>query len=311
MEQLRIDNSKRSSFVECPRKYYWKFVRNLTGEYGSTALRYGRTWHVMLHAFYLRMQKDGNRGNALNDALIYGKKEWDKMSLEQIYFEDFRTFENLCELLMTYTVQFEHDEADLKVIHTEKVFALPIPLTETEKLLYGTEFPEIIFTGKIDLQLELSGMKWVADHKTTGQSIDRMSMTLKRDPQFLGYTYASRKVLDFLPVGFLVNIAMSTARRNREGVFGKLTTDFRRVPQLYSDGDLEGWRASFIYVCSRMYWCHQNNIFPMQHDACYNFAKECTYTRLCEQNKHPEETYIEGFLEIPWDVESEGGLSDE
>jgi len=310
MEQLRIDNSKRSAFVKCPRKYYWKFIANLTGEYGSTALRYGRVWHLMLHAFYDTIQKQGwqARQQAITNGLIQGKKEWDLISSQQIFFEDFRTFENLCELLMIYVNTYENDELSVKIIHTEKVFALPLELDEVEKLLYPN-LPEIIFTGKIDLQLELSGIKWVLDHKTTGNSIDRVSGTLKRDPQFLGYTYASRRVLDFVPMGFLVNMVMSSSRKNKDGVYGKLTTDFRRVPQLYSEGDLESWRRSFIHTCSQMAWCSKHNTWPMGHDNCYNYNKDCTFTRLCEQNRNVIDTNTEGFLEIPWDVEKEGGLN--
>jgi hypothetical protein len=310
-EQLRIDNSKRSSFVECPRKFFWKFERNLTGEYGSTALRYGRTWHVMLHAFYDTIQKHGwqAREQALTNALMHGKKEWDSLTLEQIFYDDFRTFENLCELIMGYVVTYEHEEQNAQVIHTEQVFAVPMVLTPAEQILYP-ELQEVIFTGKIDLQIELSGMKWVWDHKTTGNSIERVGTTLKRDPQFLGYTYASRKVLDFIPVGFMVNMTMSSSRKNKDGVYGKLTTDFRRLPQLYSEGDLESWRSGFIHTCSRIAWCYQHDMWPMQHDACYNFGKECTYTRLCEQNRPIPDTRTEGYLEIPWDVEKEAGLSD-
>ena len=302
--QMRIDNSKRKEFVTCPRKYYWKFIANLVGEYGSTALRYGRTWHVMLHSFYDTIQKHDwkSRDIAMTNALIEGKKEWDRMSDEQMYVDDFRTFENLCELLMGYVLAYKIEEQNIKVIHTEKVFALEILLNEVEKILYPF-MPQIIFTGKIDLQIEMRELKWVWDHKTTGNSIDRVGNTLKRDPQFLGYTYASRKVLDFIPVGFMVNMTMSTSRRNKEGVYGKLTTDFRRLPQLYSEGDLESWRSSFIHTCSQIAWCYQHDVWPMLHDACYNYNQECLYTRLCEQNRPIADTQTMGYLEIPWDVE--------
>lgn len=311
MEELRIDNSKRSTFTECPRKFYWKFIANLSSEYGSTALRYGRTWHVMLHAFYETIQKNGweSKDKALSNALIYGKKEWDNMSAQQMYYEDFRTFENLCELLMLYTLNYEQDAENVRIIHTEKVFALELELNALEKLLYP-ELARIVFTGKIDLQLELAGLLWVQDHKTTGSSIDRVSATMKRDPQFLGYTYAARKVLDFVPTGFLVSMAMSSSRKNKDGVYGKLTTDFRRIPQLYSEGDLESWRRSFIHTCSQIQWCYDHHLWPMHHDACYNFNKDCSFTRLCEQNKEPSETHTEGFIVLPWDVELEGGLPD-
>ena len=56
---LELDNSKRSQFVTCPRKYYYSYIRNLRPSQGSTALRYGIVYHAGKDAFYNYIKEKG------------------------------------------------------------------------------------------------------------------------------------------------------------------------------------------------------------------------------------------------------------
>jgi len=102
----------------------------------------------------------------------------------------------------------------------------------------------------------------------------------------------------------LISFLYASARKNKDGVYGKNTIDFKRVPQLFSEGDFREWRASFLKVCHDLVWAEQNNVWEMAHDQCYKQWGACDYVRLCEQNRPFDETNFEGFIQIPWDVEN-------
>ena len=60
---LKIDNTKRKTYVSCPRKYYFEYILGLKTEKGSTPLRYGIVWHAIMEAFYGKIKELGWVGN--------------------------------------------------------------------------------------------------------------------------------------------------------------------------------------------------------------------------------------------------------
>ena len=147
-----------------------------------------------------------NRSIAINNALILGKKIWDELTSQQIFFDDYRTFENGVTAFTQYLTHFEGDQVKLEVIATEQTFALPIVLeNEIEKRIAG-HLPPIIFTGKLDLQMKLDGFPWINEFKSTGQPLSIQGNRLYRSNQVIGYTFAGPRILDFTPAGTLVTL---------------------------------------------------------------------------------------------------------
>jgi hypothetical protein len=305
-EEIRLDNTRRSTFRECMRKGYWQYVLDYKPKMGSTALRFGSTWHGMQDGFYSSIKEFGweRRDQAIESGILKGKAVWDKESEAQEFYIDYRNLQTASDCFLQYVQHYSHDEEILKVIQTEQVFRCPITLvTEEEKRLYG-HLPPIVFTGRLDLQVELNVMPWIIEHKTTGQPLEKQAYQLNRSAQIMGYSYAGPNILDFRPEGCLISFLYASARKNKDGVYGKNTIDFKRVPQLFSEGDFREWRASFLKVCHDLVWAEQNNVWEMAHDQCYKQWGACDYVRLCEQNRPFDETNFEGFIQIPWDVEN-------
>jgi hypothetical protein len=163
----------------------------------------------------------------------------------------------------------------------------------------------MFFTGRIDLQVKMNGMPWFEEFKTTGQNLDIQAMRLSRSAQMLGYGYATPQVLGYRPEGCLAVLVMFTARKNKEGVYGKTTIDFKRVPQIFNEGDLAAWRDSYMWTVSQIIRSIQANNFPMLHDSCFNFNTSCAYSQLCMQNRDPWDTDTSGYVIRHWDVEDE------
>lgn len=304
---LDLDNSKRSTFCACDRKYYWSYIRNLRPHQGSSALRYGIMWHSAMEAFYNHIKDHGwcHDGGAVEAAIRAAKASWEEESSRGTYYQDYRTLENCIQSLLAYIAYFNYDEEMLKVVRTERPFKLSMKLSEKEK----KDFPlvDLIglnFTGKIDAEVLLSGRLWQLEHKTTGQALFTQKQRLHRSPQLIGYAYAGLRVSsEEPPDGSLIVFHHLSAKKSKvTGEYGKLKTEFERVPQIYTDGDFASWRLSFINTAERILRNEERNFWPVQLDSCWQYGR-CSYANLCEQNAPLGEEILEGYYETePWEV---------
>lgn len=304
---LELDNSKRSQFVTCDKKYYYSYVRNLRPNQGSSALRYGIIWHSGKDAFYNYIKENGwvHDGGAFKAAVKAAKTSWEEESAKQSFYDDYRTLENYVQSLIAYTGHFSHDEGMLKVIETEKPFKLSMPLSKEEEKNFPRLAKEgLAFTGKIDALISLNGRLWLMEQKTTSQALSMQKRRLHRSPQLIGYAYAGLRLNPIdPPEGGLVALHHLLSRKSKvTGEYGKVKIDFERVPQIYTDRDLESWRLSFLSTAEDILRNTERNIWPVKLDNCYQYGR-CSFAPLCEQNAPLGEEILEGFYEEePWEV---------
>lgn len=304
---LELDNSKRSQFVTCPRKYYYSYERNLRPSQGSTALKYGITWHAGMDAFYNYIKENGwtHDGKAVETALEAAKTTWEEESSKQTYYNDYRTLENFVQSLMAYISHFNYDEGMLEVVKTERPFKLKMNLFPKEEEYFPLLNQEgLAFTGKIDAEILLNGRLWQLEHKTTGQAISVQKKRLHRSPQLIGYAYAGLRLNpEDPPEGGLVVLHHLSAYKSKvTGEYGKAKIQFERIPQMYTEGDFDSWRLSFLNTAETILRNKVRNLWPVQLDHCYQFGA-CKYSPLCLQNAVLGEEILEGFHEVePWEV---------
>jgi hypothetical protein len=316
-DEMRIDNTMRKNAAQCKRKFQLANILGIQGTKGSTALRFGSTWHGFMEGFYSGIKELGwgQREHAMEAGIMRGKSIWDRESAAFIYNDDYRTLENCATMFLQYMTHFSHDEGLLEVVDTEKVFAVELTKdTAFERMMYG-KLPRIIFTGKIDMQMRLGGNFWINEHKTTGMNPNFIATRLHRNTAVIGYSYAAERTLQEKPEGVLVTIAQATARKSpTTGLYGKLTIDFARAPQIFNDADIEKWKHSFLSTCRDIFTCWEEAYFPAEFDRCYDYNKLCQYSRICETNMtipiHPEDAYqiterIPDYIIKRWDVEAE------
>ena len=308
-----LDNTKRSCFMECRRKFYFQYVMNYKTFYGSNALRYGLVWHAGMEAFYEHIKNNGwtRDGKALEDAFSAMKKEWEECSSKENYFSDYRTLENCFTSFLQYIQHFSQDELMLKVIHTEQPFKICMEPENDEEWKYFKTLEPFHFTGKIDMEIELSGRMWINEHKTTGQPIDTQCNRLNRSAQVMGYHYAKQRMQGLTgehPEGVLMTVhhlscRKSTAKGN-EGNYGAPKIDFRRVPQVFSNNDIKQWRLSFLGVALEVQREKERNLYPMNHDSCFNYGS-CPFLSICEQSTDVNNIYLDEqryYIAEPWEV---------
>lgn len=308
MEPIILDNTKRSCFRQCKYKYFLQIVQGLQSNFGSTALRYGVTWHGIQEGYHKYILSNGwpttqeSFVEALSQALELGKEKWNKESEKKLFCDDYKNFNTAVEAFQSYLTYFAEDHKWIKIVATEQKFECPIePENEVEDKLLS-KLPQIIFTGKIDLQVVMDYVNWIWDFKTTGWILDQVIAKANRSPQLLGYSYAGKKVLEFEPSGCLCSFAYVGASKSKKtGEYGNVRFDFRRVPQLYTPEDIAAWKLSFIDACKDIYFCQQSGLWTQSFDNCYQYGT-CPYIKLCKQHLPFEELNLDGYHVEFWDV---------
>lgn len=308
---LTLDNTKRGTFASCPRKFYWHHQRGLVPRNGSTAIRYGATFHGALEGYYKVIKEKGwdAKDEAVTQGAIRAKQVWDAQNKDQEFYTDYRTFEACMESFLQFLVFFQMDQSLLRIIDTEQVFELELIIDPDKDWWYSkynySFLPPIIFTGRIDKVVNLSGMNWAVEYKTTGQPMDTQVSRLNRLAQLKGYTWAANHMYPFEMAGALVTVHRLYAGKLKDGGYGKLSIDFRRVPQIFTPMDLVNWKHSFYYTAAEIYKAIEIDEWPQQDDQCYQYGL-CTYARLCDQNKTDlTEVNTDGYIFKPWDVRTE------
>jgi len=307
-EPMILDNTKRSTYRQCKMKYYLQHIKGLQSNFGSTALRYGSTWHGIQEGFHQWVKENGwfttqeEYIAALSAGLELGKKIWDRETEKKQFIDDYKNFNTAVEAFNAYLLYFAEDKNHIEIISTERKFECPIePENEAEDKLLS-KLPPIIFTGKIDLCIKMDHMNWIWDFKTTGWILNQVIAKSNRSPQLLGYSHASKHVLDFEVNGCLGSFAYIGASKSKvTGDWGTVRFDFRRIPQLYTEDDISAWKLSFLDTCVDIQRSVKENLWPESFDNCHQYGV-CPYLRLCQQHVEFEELNLEGFHVAFWDV---------
>jgi len=309
LSNLALDNTKRSTYDACPRKFYYQHVLGLQPERGSTALRFGTTWHGFLEGYYLHIQHHGWKedGQAIHAGMAKAQSEWNKETATQHYFDDYRTFEECCQLFLEYLEFYNHDKGMIEIVQTEQVFRHTIELTIKETEFFKHIPGNVDFTGKIDLQIKLNGANWIMEHKSTGSQPSVQATRLNRSAQIQGYSWVAEHELAAKPEGVLISFASTSARKSTAknaapGTYGKPKRAFLRHPQIFTPKDYENWRNSFLDTANSIAMELTRNLWPMRQDNCFQYG-QCSYSSLCDQCRPLDDLNTSWFIFKPWDVE--------
>jgi hypothetical protein len=307
-EPIILDNTKRNQFRTCKKKFFLSSLKGIQSSFGSTAIRYGVAYHGIQEGYHSWVKENGwpitpeQTAAAITAGLQLGIKKWEGECKTKTYNDDYRNFNTLVNCFNAYREYFKDDGMFLKILATETKFECPIESENETEYKMLSNLPPIIFTGRIDLSVEMDYQKWIWDFKTTGWTLDQVIARANRSPQLIGYSYAGTKVLDFKPNGCLASFAYTGAYKSRKtGEYGDAKFDFRRVPQIYTQGDIDAWKLSFIDTAREIYQCLQDDFWPESFDSCYMYGT-CSYLRLCQQHCKFEDLNLEGFHTEFWDV---------
>lgn len=295
MDKFNLDNTWRSTFQLCPAKYH--MMRNLgyKGIYGSTALRAGIVWHKAMEGYYKSIKQDGWESDLnLTAAINFATKSWNEETDKATYFNDFRNMETIGTALLNYIISFSADKEMLSIIEAERKFKIEIDNIRGVK---------VYFTGKLDLEVNINNVLWILDFKTTGWPIYKLTETLERSNQFMGYQYAAGIEYPEKPEGTMVQILHWRSAKLKAGGYGKLTIEHARVPLIYTREDINRWEEAFVNTAEDIIRCHENNHWVHNYDNCFRYSR-CGLWDLCMQEADFEDKELgDNFvIDKPFDV---------
>lgn len=218
-----IDNTALADYMACPRKFFYGMVLNRRRT-GSTPppLAFGTSWHAAMEAHY----KTGGDRYAVELAIM---KSWEQHDRP----DDHRTMQRV---LTCYDQYLQHwgDHASDTSRNGRTVGFPENPMVEipVEIAWPGGLHP---YTGKIDRIIDINGLYYVEDHKTTSQLGANYFQQYDPNNQMMGYAWLAQK---------LTGLRIAGVRINALGVL-KTQTKLAREIVSYSKERLEEWAQNY------------------------------------------------------------------
>lgn len=284
-----IDNTALDAFMACPRRYLYGMVLNRRKE-GSPppAISYGAAWHKALEAHY----KTGGDYHKVVTAVVNSWEPHDRP-------DDYRTVERVLAAYDEYQGRWGTHDDDART-HGATVGYPDQPLVEipTEISWPGALHP---YAGRIDRIIEIGGLYYVEDHKTSSRMGERWSADWDPSNQMMGYVWLAQKLTGLKIQGVRINFHAVLKTQNK----------FDRAIVSFSQARLEEWANNYndwinrIEASSRLIIggvMPDETAFPMNLNACKGKYGFCTYRDVCTSPPRLRQRVLEAdFAEKPWD----------
>lgn len=178
-----FDSSALKCFARCPRKFYWRYIRQLVPKhYKPAPLNFGSAIHEAMRIWYAEQDIDG--------AIEIFHKIW-----EDRFGDDKRTHEKGEKILKKYAETYPKEPFEI-IGEPEMGFTVD---------LEGNEY-----VGRFDLVIEWNGEMYVLDHKTSSRMGYNYFHRYRPDFQMTGYTWAAEQVFDRPCAGVMINVLYFT-----------------------------------------------------------------------------------------------------
>lgn len=215
-----LDNTALSTYMACPREYYLSMVLSRRGGgAGSAALAYGGLFHKLLEIHY-------KSGGVADLAIAIGESWWKEKGTE--VEGDYRTFDRAVLDYKRYREkwgQTPEQEQGRTVGFPEE----PMVEIAADIMAGGLVHPYAV---KIDRIIELGGLHYVEDHKTTSRLDKNYFSGFQLSNQMMGYTRVAQLLMPSLKiVGVRLNVTHCI----------KTATNFERQLFTYGPQQMEEW----------------------------------------------------------------------
>lgn len=186
-----LDNTALQAYMRCPREYWMSMVLHRRPKGKSAPLVFGTAWHKALEIHY---RSNGNR-DLVHLAVAQAWEGHDAA-------DDYRT---LNRVLLEYDKYVKHygppGREDAKTLGSGADAVVEMSTNaQGDDLLHP-------WAGKIDRIIELNGLYYIEDHKTTSRFDKNYFRQFDLSNQMMGYTYLGKQILPNLNiVGVRINL---------------------------------------------------------------------------------------------------------
>ena len=294
-----LDSSKLTTYMSCPRKYFFRYVLGWTSEYPNNHLVFGSAWHIALEHLIKNGYAKDSYLQAVDLFMQYYRQHFPP-DTDELFAP--KTPDNFVRSLLLYWQTFRHDPDQYALLHTETAGIVSISPTRT-------------MTFKCDAILHdeygtIIGLDYKTSQRRFPDWIDHWSLST----QMLTYLHAIKCMY---PMGQLHQMLIRTAffyKQDRKGE--NKPTIFEEYAIEKSDAQMDSWLARTntwaIALESDMGGLiHDDDTedatllaFPQNDTACFNYGRKCEYFDYCTAWSNPltrcEEPPI-GFNVTWWD----------
>lgn len=287
-----IDNTALDAYMMCPAKYDMAMRQNRRhGGAPPPPLAYGTLWHAILAAHY---RTGGDRAAVLRASVM----EWEPHDRP----DDHRTRERALLAYEEYLKRWGSHDQDCSrygktvgYVPGDTSQALVEISTELGWNAHeGVEASLHPYAGKIDRIVDIDGLFYVEDHKTTslchvdGPASGNFFKQFDPNNQMMGYTWLAR---------LLTGLPIAGVRVNAHGVL-KTKDSFQRQIFSFSPERLAEWVKNLNRWTRRIEDSYRLNDFPHQFNACPTKYGMCTYHEICSLPERLQQRALEADFEV-------------
>lgn len=296
-----IDPSKLTTYMSCPRKYFYEYVLQWREDYTSNHLHFGSCWHLAAeHLLNNQYSKE-----SIEEAcyLFYNayRLKFDSESDGMCAPKD---PQNAMKTLMQYAQRFRSDKDDYTVLGTE---------------IGGTVLlaPDAPMFFKIDalLQRRRDNKVVVLDHKTSQRRMNNWQEQWLLSTQMLTYLHVVYCLFSEANEVGGVRVRCSFFYKSKPSEFDEAIVE-KNLSQMQAWLTSQtNWYDALKY--DMQYLLEQETTesaalrcFPMNPNACFNYGRKCAYFDFCSAWSNPLTRCAEpplGFKQEVWDPRTDSG----
>jgi len=270
-----LDGTLLDTFMNCQRKFYYRFELRRETPTKPKALDKGGIVHVGYETYYKLLKEGKDFVYSLDGALMSARLSLTKDS--DLSTEDGRLCLNTIEESLNY---WRQADTNLQILGVEESFAY---------ILYEDDKFRIMMIGKIDLRFsDRQYENCPLDHKTYSRDFP----VLRKTNQFCNYATSLNS--DYL---FVNRVGFQTTLKPPE--------KYKRVPLSYDEQFRKQWRDNTIKWAMRYYDCIVDNDWPMNDTSCTKYNRVCEYYDVCDSSGEDTKEFKLNFafkVGEAWDV---------
>ena len=283
-----IDNSMRSAFVECPRRFWLRYIHHLALPGSNLDLHAGA---VAAKGFEVVRRKVYVDGWDVNSALVAAFREMAVMWGDVDAGDSVKSFERVVGCVEYYfRTAFPPAIDHIQPARFNGVPAIEWNFVEPIDMKHPETGEPILYTGRFDMFGVLSESALViVDEKTTKQLGTQWSQRWKLRSQFTGYAWGAQKYGHNAHTAIIRGIAFRAA----PFTYDHMEAVVPRMPWM-----IEVWYEQLLRDVKRMIQSWESNYFDWNlGETCAAFGG-CMFLPLCDTPT--PENWISGYIEEQW-----------
>ena len=279
MPKKTITYSAMTAFKNCPRKFYWRNVRQIVpAGRDDGKLFFGQVIHKGLELFYLDQFHDGQI-EALTNKAFPSVDDFKNKTMATAIFEGYRA---------------RYRKEPFKVLAIEGSFTVPI----RNPKITGRLSRSFELSGKIDLVcLDDDGIFFM-DHKTAAEITGDIIEKLPLDSQLNLYSVALSHLFKTNVNRATYNIIRKTKIRPKKNesdmAFGVRMdivysdpSSYHREMVILSRDDRLATMKDLWETTQHLLEAYRTDTWTRNTDRCFDYFRPCPYFALCRSNNDP------------------------